>query len=223
MKIPGIYMLVNKINNNRYIGQTINIPSRFSKHKTNVVKNFVICRAIHKYGWDNFHKIVLEYITFDSNNLACMKNILCDREQFWIDYFSKTHVLYNVAPVAGSTLGVPCSDAKKLKISLANTGKKHSKETRKIMSIAHRGKKFSNSWRKNMAIARTGKKMSEETKRKISEKAKLRVGRKHSQETKEKISNSNIGKHTISDNHKKKLLDARLCRREKVNIKKTEI
>lgn len=78
------------------------------------------------------------------------------------------------------------------KLSVANTGKKHTEETRRKMSQMRSGKKKTP--------------MSEDTKRKISE---SRKGMKFTEEHKEKLSSSKKGKkRTFSQEHRKKLSEA---------------
>lgn len=57
----GIYLLVCKANGKRYIGQSKNIKRRLNEHKRCQSFAPVICKAIEKYGWDAFDKIVLEF------------------------------------------------------------------------------------------------------------------------------------------------------------------
>jgi 5-methylcytosine-specific restriction endonuclease McrA len=63
--------------------------------------------------------------------------------------------------------GKPCSDERKEKIRIANTGKKVSAEARKKMSEARSGKPLSKKHRINLSISLTGKKRTEETKEKL--------------------------------------------------------
>ena len=59
-KEPGmyegyIYLITNKINNKKYIGQTTRtIKIRISDHFSNLYKNYAITNAIKKYGKENF-------------------------------------------------------------------------------------------------------------------------------------------------------------------------
>ena len=63
----GIYMVVNMINNKKYIGQSKNIKKRFQSHHLVDYKNENNCnyntkfyQAIRKYGIDNFEVIILK-------------------------------------------------------------------------------------------------------------------------------------------------------------------
>ena len=93
-QICGIYMLQNKINGKKYIGQSIDIKYRYNNHihesyGANVDKsayNMAIHKAIRKYGINNFDLIVLE---------ECNREKLDDREMYWIEYFDTYNDGYN--------------------------------------------------------------------------------------------------------------------------------
>jgi group I intron endonuclease len=54
----GIYRIINKTNNKIYIGSSVNILSRFSKHKSllkhNKHDNDYLQNSYNKYGLENF-------------------------------------------------------------------------------------------------------------------------------------------------------------------------
>lgn len=63
----GIYMVVNLINNKKYIGQSKNIKKRFQSHhlvdyknKNNCNYNTKFYQALRKYGIDSFEVIILK-------------------------------------------------------------------------------------------------------------------------------------------------------------------
>lgn len=60
-----IYRLVNKVNSKCYVGVTNNYPKRMREHSY-ASNNFMISKAIKKYGWKNFVNEVL-YETDDSD------------------------------------------------------------------------------------------------------------------------------------------------------------
>lgn len=87
--------------------------------------------------------------------------------------------------------GKHLSEETKRKISLANTGHRHTEEAKIKISIAGRGKKYTDASKKKMSEAKRGKKLSEETKRKLSEirgEKHWAFGKHLSEETKKKIS-----------------------------------
>ncbi len=50
-----IYLFTNKINQKKYVGQSIDFNVRLSAHKQQAKKDeYPLYRAIRKYGWDNF-------------------------------------------------------------------------------------------------------------------------------------------------------------------------
>lgn len=92
----GIYCFINKINNKKYIGQSINIEERKESHlryynNPNMKDyNTKFYRALRKYGTDQFTFQILE---------ECSKSLLDEREIFWIEKFDSFKNGYN------STLG----------------------------------------------------------------------------------------------------------------------
>ena len=74
----GIYMLTNKLTNDIYIGQSIDISKRFRNYfNPSYIKSkdsFIISRALIKYGYSNFSVTILEY---------CDKSDLIKREQYY--------------------------------------------------------------------------------------------------------------------------------------------
>lgn len=229
MKVSGIYALINKVNGKVYVGQSVDIAQRFADHKYKINRNYHISNAIKKYGWNNFYKIVLEYINVSELQNEEIKSTLTKREDFWINYIGEIgYIKYNKRSAADSNLGLKMSLETRQKISKAHMGNsyakgyKHSAETRarvskactgRIKSDATRaklsasltGRKFSPEQIENMRKAQTGKKMSEESRKKMS--AKLignthTLGHKLSKEHKNKISNALMGnKHTLGYKH----------------------
>ena len=70
-----IYCYTNKINNKKYIGQTINPKDRFTKHKSAINNvsdneyNTPLHRAMRKYGYENFdYEILSEAKTIEELN-----------------------------------------------------------------------------------------------------------------------------------------------------------
>lgn len=78
----GIYQIKNKINGHSYIGQSVQIETRWKRHindSKNINSscyNYPLQRAFRKYGVENFDFIVL---------LECKRIELNDNEKYWID------------------------------------------------------------------------------------------------------------------------------------------
>lgn len=80
-----IYIIRNTINNKVYIGQTIHsVKLRFSKHLTAARKgsDYVIGKAIRKYGEENFYVETLE---------ECLRKELNEREIYYISLYNSTN------------------------------------------------------------------------------------------------------------------------------------
>lgn len=88
MKICGIYCIFNKVNHKRYIGQSVDINARWSKHKkmlskrTYIGDNHHLTNSWHKYGEENFELFIVE---------QCKKSELDAFETFWVNYYDTTN------------------------------------------------------------------------------------------------------------------------------------
>ena len=93
----GIYKIINNITKDIYIGSSVNLSNRKSRHFRDLEKNIhhsiILQRAVDKYKIENFDFIILEY---------CDKNNLLIREQYYLDTLFP---LYNILKNAGNSLG----------------------------------------------------------------------------------------------------------------------
>lgn len=130
--VSGIYKITNLITGKFYVGSSQNINRRWGKHlqklNTNTHPNIHLQRSFNVHGEYNFELSVLEYCCLDD---------LIPREQHYIDEL-KPH--YNIARVAGSSVGVVRSDETKEKLRIIGTGKKQSAETIEKRASKLRGK-----------------------------------------------------------------------------------
>lgn len=116
----AIYSILNKNNGKIYVGQTINVSDRFSKHKSELNNqhhhNSHLQSAWNKYGEDAFEFNVLEYCSDDKLN---------DNEIWWIDFFNSTNqdIGYNLRSGGNSNFIV--SDKTRKKLSEINSGENH--------------------------------------------------------------------------------------------------
>lgn len=103
MAICGIYKIENLINHKVYIGQTIDIKTRWFHHKT-ATDNFIIHKAFKKYGLDNFSFNILE---------ECSKDELNNKEIYYINkYNSLVPNGYNM--IEGGSNGAALAKRKKV-------------------------------------------------------------------------------------------------------------
>lgn len=78
----GIYKITNKINGKAYIGQSVDILKRWSRHKSNInniLHEEAIYCAMRKYSIENFTFEVIE---------ECEAEQLDSREIYWISYYN---------------------------------------------------------------------------------------------------------------------------------------
>ena len=94
----GVYCWLNKMNNKRYVGSTINLPRRLSDYYSfspQYKGESMILAALQKYGLINFTLMVI--IIPESN-----KDSVIALEQYLMDILNPE---YNILKVAGSTAG----------------------------------------------------------------------------------------------------------------------
>lgn len=173
----NIYLIVNKIDNKKYIGQTTtSVEERFKAHlRTN--KNLPLYNAIKKYGKENFEVFCL------------MSNVNEDEldyyEMYFIEYYNTFVDGYNMTKGGKGFRGIH-SDVTKERISISM----NNDEIRQKIFTEIRAIKISN--------ALKNRKKSLEHRLKLSANAKKRTGYKnpfynksHTISSKAKISNKN--------------------------------
>lgn len=186
-----IYKITNLINGKSYIGQTKNFKLRMRDHIR--TKTSLVSRAIQKYGKDTF-----EYI-----QLAIVEDCMADEiEQKAIAIFNTLSPSgYNLEE--GGCLNKGCHSDTKLKLRLANIGRKHTEETKLKMKksmtkerkdaivenfkkhpkseevLKEQGRKMKERWAdenyKNKVIASMKETNKNKPKRKMTEEQKLKL------------------------------------------------
>lgn len=186
----GIYSITNTLTNKIYIGSSVHIKRRWAEHKSRLVNrthpNPHLQYSFNKDGISNFKFEIIEVVKD--------KNILLEREQFWLD---KTNVCdrtigFNINQLATGG-GLYGADNPMYGISPRDRmdeftykkwlearsgenapkpmlGKQHTEESKEKMSQSRIGKyKHSEQWKKQHSKMLTGRKYTEEHKRHISE------------------------------------------------------
>jgi group I intron endonuclease len=112
----GIYFIENKNNGKIYIGSSVNIKQRISKHKSDLRKNkhhsCILQRAWNKYGEESFEFKLVEEV-FEKNKLKKIEHL----------YFIKYNPHYNIEKIPNNGF----------------LGKTHSKETKDLISKSKKG------------------------------------------------------------------------------------
>lgn len=181
MIISGIYKIKNKVNNKVYIGQSINLNTRYAQHLRQLILgchfNSYFQHSFNKYGKDNFIYEIIEY----AEDLS----LLNSKEGFWVEYYGgiNSDLIYNSRdPLTGA-----CSDYVKRRFkdmsgeNNPNYGNKWTDEQKENSSKARKGISLEE---------RIGKEKADLTKEKMR---KSQTGRAHPEEVKEKIRQANIG------------------------------
>ena len=98
--ITGIYAIKNEITQKYYIGQSININSRWNCHRYELNNNIHINQHLqnswNKYGESNFSFSIIE---------SCNAEDLDSREKYWISYFNSFKDGYNMDQGGQGTSG----------------------------------------------------------------------------------------------------------------------
>lgn len=189
-----VYCITNKQNGKKYVGLTNQgLDIRFKQHIKESLKessNKTLHRAIRKYGADSFNVDILEKCS--------TKEILYEREKYWISFFDTLKNGYNSTAGGEGSLGRVISEETREKIKQSQLKRfANLKEREKTSKATKAGMK---NWWNNLsdiekeewfkACDPTGRITSDETKEKLK---KLHLGRKVSKESllKMKLAQSN--------------------------------
>lgn len=112
-KVAGVYQILNTITGEAYIGSTVNISGRWSSHRYKL-KNGTHGNRNLQASWNEYGSACFEFSVLA---FAKDKSDLIASEQY---FFERLNPAYNIAPKAGSCLGVKHTDESK-----ANMGNSH--------------------------------------------------------------------------------------------------
>jgi hypothetical protein len=215
----GIYQIVNVLDGKKYYGQSVDIPTRWRRHRyllrCGKHRNHHLQHAFVKYGEANFKFEVVCY---------CEPAQLQTLEAKLIAHNAGG---YNVTIVTAGKITHSAETRQKIAAAQQGTGnsyygKKHSKAARQRMSDSHKAANLSDETRRKLSESHSGAKnhnygktCSAETRRKIGD---ANRGRKASPATRRKLSAMRKGK-PKSEEHKRKIAEAlRLKNRPSLNL-----
>lgn len=100
--MTGIYKIENLINHKKYIGQAVDIQTRWKNHRSTMNDpndkgyDYHLYRSMRKYGIENFSFTVIE---------ECLISELNDRERYWIAFYDSFFNGYNLTFGGDSSTG----------------------------------------------------------------------------------------------------------------------
>lgn len=158
--VSGIYQIRNVVNENLYIGSTVNIKKRWRNHISDLKNNKHHSRHLQN-AWNKYSADVFEFSILET----CSIFALIFREQHYINLYQP---VYNNSPTAGSALGVKHTAETRERMSKASKKRFISIETRIKIGIAGRGRVVSPETRAKISLGNKGKTISQETRAKLS-------------------------------------------------------
>lgn len=207
-RLVGIYCIQNQVDGKRYVGQSVNIKSRFADHRCDLRHgrhpNSHLQRSWDKHGEAAFQFSVVELTT--PEQLSEREGYFCQEFQSYLPPhgFNQAKVdpdgRYHLSDegrrkVGDFHRGVPKSEEHRLRIAKAHLGKSqvpHTEETKVAMSLSRTGSKnhnygkpMSDVAKARLSASKTGKPrliprppISEATRAKMHDSALARVARK---------------------------------------------
>lgn len=150
------YLITNNSNGMMYVGVTsMTLRRRWTCHRAEALSGRgqrVLCKAIRKYGIDNF--------SIEALARASSREDLGDLETILVrQYGTKVPNGYNMTDGGHGTQGRAMSEDARRKISLGGKGRIVRPETRERIRRGHQGKVLSAEHRAKLAAAKLGKKM----------------------------------------------------------------
>lgn len=138
--IHGIIYKYTSPSGKVYIGQTINERKRRNRflNINDSYSGIKIDRARKKYNPYNFtYEILEQYDIEDEDQII---KILNQREMYYIAKFDSVANGYNCDGGGNSRIGYQITDEAKRNMSIAQTGRKHTEETKLKLSLQRKGK-----------------------------------------------------------------------------------
>jgi group I intron endonuclease len=217
VKDGGIYYFKNKTNLKYYVGSSIDLRHRIYAHLSMLRRGLHVNKHLQSawflYSEYNFEIGIIE---------NCTKEIIVEREQYWINTLEAFKNGYNKRPIAESNIGLIYTEERKVllklrlsdpitkeKMRIAKLGTKQSEEQKVKRSISRIGYVNSKEAIENMKIAakrRYKNRIYTEEERKLL--GSYRKGKKMSDEAKRKISEAGRNRAPISDETREKLRNA---------------
>ena len=185
VKVCGIYGLHNTSTNKWYVGQSLDIFSRWRRYKSGKkLRQPKLEAALLEFGADGFDYVILERCSTDNR-------ILNVREIIWSDFYNSVEDGYNERRCGNGKLS-KCTRTRisnalrgKKRLPFTETAKLHMSEVKSGPKNYWFGRELSLEHRRRISESKLGKKRSAEQIERLRTTA---TGRKHSAATKIKMS-----------------------------------
>lgn len=163
----GIYMILNNVNNNRYVGSaaTDRINVRFRNHMIHRTGAKNTAAAVAKYGIENFSFYILEYYPgiVKKENLSTAHVGLLELET---KYIKELKPEYNILQEGTSSQGYKHTEETKQKMREG-----YSQERRDRIGALNRGKEYSAERKRMLSKIATLRNSNQELRERLREKA----------------------------------------------------
>lgn len=132
--VGTVYCFINKETNKLYIGETVksDFNERFNEHRSKANKgtNNYFYKAIRKYSWESFDKIIIfqtEVLDDTEENKKLLNDIVNEKEAFYIKkYKTSDHNFgYNLTEGGDGVIGYKHTEKTKQKLSESHSKEKH--------------------------------------------------------------------------------------------------
>lgn len=153
MMKSGIYTITCLVNNKIYVGQSINIKQRLTKHRYKLLNN----KHPNTYLQSSVNKYSIENFLFEEL-ILCSEDLLYSEEHYWtilLNTYDRKYG-YNIDNTNPNTKRTQRSEETKEKLRIANLGKTLSEESRLKVSLASTGRRMSEELKLKMSLDRKG-------------------------------------------------------------------
>ena len=182
MPICGIYSIKEISTGKIYIGQSVDIKRRWSKHRKTRPT------TLYEYNIEQL----------------CCRGILNMLEIYFIKKLNTLEPNGLNIQAGGQTWSMVYTEEMRKRLSEAFTGRVFSDEHKEKIGAAHKGRVFSEETRRKMSESAKKRRASKETREKMSAQRLGRKGKPRSEEVKNKISEKLMGHKQSEDTRRKK-------------------
>ena len=136
--VTGVYMIMDIIEEKKYIGSSLNIRSRCASHRSSLRRGFhENCKLQEAWNSKSELNFIFEIVE------SCSEEFLRDREQYFIDFYETTNSQFGFNIYPAEMLGRKNPESTRQKISIATKQAMATEKVKNNVSKAQK-KRFSN-------------------------------------------------------------------------------